>query len=87
MVSDLIFSMKVKTEKNHNTVTKPTQENLKELIVKFQPKLKSFIRKRVPNNEDAEDILQDVFYQLVKTVNKVMDPIDNASAWLYPGCA
>jgi RNA polymerase sigma factor (sigma-70 family) len=64
-------------------VTKATEKNLNELIVEYQPQLKSFIRKRVPNREDAEDILQDVFYQLIKAVNGAMNPIEHVSAWLY----
>jgi RNA polymerase sigma factor (sigma-70 family) len=64
-------------------VTKATEKNLNELIVEYQPQLKSFIRKRVTNKEDAEDILQDVFYQLVKAVNGTMNPIEHVSAWLY----
>jgi RNA polymerase sigma factor (sigma-70 family) len=59
------------------------QHDTEELIAKYQPQLKSFIRKRVENREDAEDILQDVFYQLVKTVNTAMNPIEQVSAWLY----
>ena len=57
--------------------------DIKQLVVKYQPLLQSFIRKRVSNKEDAEDILQDVFYQLVKTVNTAMNPIEQVSAWLY----
>ena len=53
------------------------------LIEEHRPKLKAFIRKRVSNNEDAEDILQDVFYQFVKTVDNSMNPIEQVSAWLY----
>jgi RNA polymerase sigma factor (sigma-70 family) len=59
------------------------QHDTEKLIAKYQPQLKSFIRKRVTNREDAEDILQDVFYQLVKTVNSAMNPIEQVSAWLY----
>lgn len=44
--------------------------------------LKSFIRRRVPTEEDAEDILQDVLYQLVKADN-LMNPIEQITAWLY----
>ena len=54
-----------------------------QLIAEHQPKLKAFIRKRVTNSEDAEDILQDVFYQFVKTVENSMNPIEQVSAWLY----
>lgn len=44
--------------------------------------LKSFIRRRVPTEEDAEDILQDVLYQLVKADN-LMNPVEQITAWLY----
>jgi RNA polymerase sigma factor (sigma-70 family) len=59
------------------------QRDTEKLITKYHPQLKSFIRNRVANREDAEDILQDVFYQLVKTVNTAMNPIEHVSAWLY----
>jgi RNA polymerase sigma factor (sigma-70 family) len=64
-------------------VTKATQKNLNELIAEYRPQLKSFIRKRVTNKEDVEDILQDVFYQLVKAVENTMNPVEQVSAWLY----
>jgi RNA polymerase sigma factor (sigma-70 family) len=59
------------------------QCNAGKLIAEYQPQLKSFIRSRVANREDAEDILQDVFYQLLRTVNTAMNPIEQVSAWLY----
>jgi len=59
------------------------RQDVGQLIVEHRPKLKAFIRKRVPNREDADDILQDVFYQLVKTVENTMNPIEQVSAWLY----
>ena len=59
------------------------QQDVGQLIVEHRPKLKSFIRKLVRNSEDAEDILQDVFYQFVKTVENSMNPIEQVSAWLY----
>jgi RNA polymerase sigma factor (sigma-70 family) len=70
-------------KKNHKVATEPTPENIKELIAEHQPQLKSFISKRVASKKDAEDILQDVFYQLLKTVNTTMNPIEHVSAWLY----
>jgi RNA polymerase sigma factor (sigma-70 family) len=63
--------------------TKANSENLEKLIAEYQPQLKSFIRKQVNNKEDAEDILQDVFYQFVKTVQAALNPIEQVSAWLY----
>ena len=59
------------------------QQDVEKLIAEYQPQLKSFIRNRVAVKEDAEDILQDVFYQLVKTINIALNPIENVSAWLY----
>ncbi|KAA6321767.1 ECF RNA polymerase sigma factor RpoE [termite gut metagenome] len=59
------------------------QKNIAKLIVEYQPRLKTFIRKQVSNKEDAGDILQDVFYQLVKTVENTLNPIEQESAWLY----
>jgi RNA polymerase sigma factor (sigma-70 family) len=59
------------------------RDNLEKLIVEYQPQLKSFIRKQVDNKEDAEDILQDVFYQLVKTVNIAISPVEHVASWLY----
>jgi RNA polymerase sigma factor (sigma-70 family) len=45
-------------------------------------RLKNFIRKRVQDERDAEDILQDVFYELVEAY-RMMKPIERVSAWLY----
>lgn len=52
------------------------------LIKQYQAQLKAFIRKRVDSKEDAEDILQEVFFQLVKADN-LIKPIEHVSAWLY----
>jgi RNA polymerase sigma factor (sigma-70 family) len=59
------------------------QKKLKEWITKYTPKLKSFIRGQISSRDDADDILQDVFYQLAKNVDNAMNPIENISAWLY----
>ncbi|MDR0750384.1 MAG: sigma-70 family RNA polymerase sigma factor [Tannerellaceae bacterium] len=53
------------------------------LVKEHQTRLKSFIGRRVSNREDAEDILQDVFYQLIKAVENTADPIEQVTAWLY----
>lgn len=53
------------------------------LISENEPRLKAFIRKRVSNKADADDILQDVFLQLVKTVDDTLNPIEQVTAWLY----
>jgi RNA polymerase sigma factor (sigma-70 family) len=59
------------------------KENVEKLVTEYQPRLKSFIRKRVSSREDAEDILQDVFYQLIKAVENTANPIEQVAAWLY----
>jgi RNA polymerase sigma factor (sigma-70 family) len=60
------------------------QQDVEQVFAEYRPRLKAFIRKRVSNNEDADDILQDVFYQLAKTVkNMAASPIEQMSAWLY----
>lgn len=63
-------------------MNEPKQQNVSELITKYQPRLKAFIRKRVASNEDTEDILQEVFYQLAKA-DTMMNPIEQVAAWLY----
>ena len=52
------------------------------IINKYQSRLKGFIAKRVPSKEDAEDILQDVFFQLAK-IDMDESPIEHISSWLY----
>jgi RNA polymerase sigma factor (sigma-70 family) len=79
----MILLVQKNLKKIHNVATDPKTENLKELIEEHHRQLKSFIYKRVESKKDAEDILQDVFYQLLKTVNNDMSPIEHVSAWLY----
>ena len=62
---------------------KKNRPNVGQLISENEPQLKAFIRRRVDNNADAEDILQDVFFQLIRTVNETMNPIEQITAWLY----
>ena len=55
------------------------QRNITEVINTYSKRLLNFIRQRVSREADAEDILQDVFYQLVETVR----PIEQMSGWLF----
>ena len=50
-------------------------------IKEYGKGLLGFIRRRVNNDADAEDILQDVWYQLSAVVNA--EPIEQTGAWLY----
>jgi RNA polymerase sigma factor (sigma-70 family) len=47
-----------------------------------EPRLRNFIRKRVLDLGDAEDVLQDVFYELTATY-RMMKPVEQVTAWLY----
>src|SRR5208337_4981737 len=53
-----------------------------EVIQQEQRRLFRFIRKRVDDEGDAEDILQDVFYELIQAY-RLMKPIEEVGAWLY----
>jgi RNA polymerase sigma factor (sigma-70 family) len=57
-------------------------ERISEVITREQARLLNFIRRRVPDPRDAEDILQDVFYALVET-NRLLMPIDHLTGWLF----
>lgn len=55
-----------------------------DIVELYTPRLLSYIRRQVRNREDAEDILQDVFYQLVRTTSESgTGGITHMSAWLY----
>ena len=53
-----------------------------EVVNRERSRLGSFIRRRVPDPRDAEDILQDVFYELVEA-NRLLMPIEHVTGWLY----
>jgi RNA polymerase sigma factor (sigma-70 family) len=53
-----------------------------EVVTREQSRLRRFIRQRVPDPRDAEDILQDVFYELVEA-NRLLMPIDHVTGWLF----
>lgn len=53
-----------------------------EAMKKDEPRLRSFIRRRVADAGEAEDILQDVFYELIESY-RLMKPLEQVSAWLY----
>ena len=55
---------------------------ISEILKREQARLRSFIRRRVADEGDAEDILQDVFYELVEAY-RLMKPVEQATAWLY----
>ena len=61
----------------------PEQDHrISEVVKREQSRLRNFIRRRVPDSADVEDILQDVFYKLVEA-NRLLMPIDHVTAWLF----
>ena len=60
-------------------MTEKGKSNITEVINAYTKRLKGFIRKRVSNEADVEDILQDVFYQFIGNTK----PIEQLTAWLF----
>src|ERR1700730_11187341 len=57
-------------------------QEISEAIERERPRLRNFIRRRVPDPSDAEDILQEVFSELVEAY-RMMKPLEQVSAWLF----
>src|SRR6202011_1662484 len=57
-------------------------QRISEVVKREQSRLRNFIRTRVPDPRDAEDILQDVFYELVEA-NRLLMPIEHVTGWLF----
>src|SRR3989442_15879807 len=57
-------------------------QRISEAIGREHARLRNFIRQRVPDPRDAEDILQDVFYELVEA-NRLLMPIEHVTGWLF----
>jgi RNA polymerase sigma factor (sigma-70 family) len=57
-------------------------EQISDVVTREQSRLRDFIRRRVPDPRDAEDVLQDVFYKLVEA-NRLLMPIDHVTGWLF----
>jgi RNA polymerase sigma factor (sigma-70 family) len=53
-----------------------------ELIAEERARLRNFIRRRVPNEADVEDVLQEVFYELIGAY-RLMEPVQRWSAWMF----
>jgi RNA polymerase sigma factor (sigma-70 family) len=55
---------------------------IQETVRRERKKLLEFIRRRIPKSEDAEDILQDVFYELTE-MHRLVKPIEQMASWLF----
>lgn len=57
-------------------------KRIAETVEREQSRLRNFIRRRVPDPSDAEDVLQEVFRELVEA-NRMLMPVSHVTAWLY----
>src|ERR1700681_206314 len=69
-------------EPSLNRMALKQDQRIADVVTREQSRLRNFIRRRVPDPRDAEDILQDVFYELVEA-NRLLMPIDHVTGWLF----
>jgi RNA polymerase sigma factor (sigma-70 family) len=69
-------------EPSLNRMALEQDQRISEVVKREQSRLRNFIRRRVPDPLDAEDILQDVFYRLVEA-NRLLMPIEHVTGWLF----
>lgn len=70
------------TEASLERMALEQNRRISEVVRREQSRLRTFIRRRVPDPRDAEDILQDVFYELVEA-NRMLMPIEHVTGWLF----
>ena len=80
MHTDLLQSASAVIRLNPDFMTQ--NQSIQETVKKEGPRLLDFIRRRIPDAADAEDILQDVFFQLIEA-SRLTKPIENVGAWLF----
>src|SRR5262245_22744160 len=66
----------------HSQKMTEQDQRIGDVVAREGSRLRSFIRKRVADPLDAEDVLQDVFYKLVEA-NRLLMPIDHVTGWLF----
>ncbi len=64
------------------SMVREQDQRIADVVAREQSRLRTFIRRRVPDPRDAEDILQDVFYELVEA-NRLLMPIEHVTGWLF----
>jgi RNA polymerase sigma factor (sigma-70 family) len=63
-------------------MTAEQDQKIAETVERERSRLRNFIRRRVPDASDADDILQDVFFELVEAY-RMMKPIEQVGAWMF----
>ncbi len=64
-------------------MTPEADERTADTVQRERRRLERFIRQRVPDHADAEDVLQDVLYALVEA-NRMLMPFEHVTGWLFP---
>jgi len=64
------------------TAMAENDSRISEIVAAEGSRLRAFIRRRVPDTSDVEDILQEVFYRLVEA-NRLLMPIEHVAGWLF----
>lgn len=70
------------TTRTANALMADKNKHIAETVSRERGRLANFIRRRVPDASEAEDILQDVFFEYVEAY-RLPEPIEQAGAWLY----
>jgi RNA polymerase sigma factor (sigma-70 family) len=63
-------------------MTVDQDRRISDVVTREQSRLRNFIRRRVPDPRDAEDVLQEVFSELVEA-NRLLMPIEHVTGWLF----
>jgi RNA polymerase sigma factor (sigma-70 family) len=77
-----VYSGRWSTRRAGRRMTPEQDRRISEVVEREQSRLRNFIRRRVPDPRDAEDILQDVFYELAEA-NRLLMPIAHVTGWLF----
>jgi len=82
-ISAAAIRLQMWMEETMSAATMAEQDRqISEVIAEEGSRLRNFIRRRVPNESDVEDLVQEVFYELVEA-NRLLQPIDYVTGWLF----
>lgn len=59
------------------------RNKIDDIIKENTPRLRSYVRSKVGNADDVDDIVQDTFYQFLRTISIMDNPIGHVTSWLY----
>jgi RNA polymerase sigma factor (sigma-70 family) len=77
-----VFMLRVKSAASLDQMAFEQDERISDIVAREESRLRGFIRRRVPDPRDAEDILQEVFTELVEA-NRLLVPIEHVTGWLF----